>query len=113
MRCQQVIVRSFKTCGLTTNLDGTEDHEIPALKNLDIFEEIQERHMMYPAVNIGNEVNSIDESIDDISHYVQTVINVLLFNKYFLSQSLYDTSSYCFTTASVLLEDDKLKDFSS
>lgn len=63
-----VIIRSFKTCGLTTNLHGTDDHEIHAVKELNIFQELQERRKQYPTVNIESDVSS-GESNESVSEY--------------------------------------------
>ena len=55
-------MKSFKTCALTTNTDGSEDRKIKAVKELNIFDEHQEQRLHRVRYNIEDDVFS---STDD------------------------------------------------
>ena len=63
----ELIKKSFKVCGLTYNLDGSEDHDIHALKTLNMVPELQQHRDSAAEMNIENEVSSDDESFCDAS----------------------------------------------
>ena len=63
----ELIKKSFKVCGLTNNLDGSEDHDIHALKTLNMVPELQQHRDSAAEMNIENEVSSDDESFCDVS----------------------------------------------
>lgn len=62
-----LIQKSFKICGLTTNLDGSEDNDIHALKTLNMVQDIQRLRVSATPMDIENEVSSDDESCCDAS----------------------------------------------
>ena len=61
--CEDVIKRSFETCGLSVPLDGHGDCGIHAVKELDILSDLKNRRLSIPAMDIEDEVSSSDESL--------------------------------------------------
>ena len=59
-----LIKKSFKICGLTSNLDGSEDHDIHALKTLNMVPEMQQQRECASPMDIENDVSLGDESLE-------------------------------------------------
>lgn len=59
----ELIKKSFKVCGLTSKLDGSDDASIHALKELNLLSEYQEQRKAAPIRDIENEMESSDESL--------------------------------------------------
>ena len=57
--------KSLSKCGLTYNLEGLEDHDMHALKTLNMVPELQQHRDSAAEMNIENEVSSDDESFCD------------------------------------------------
>ena len=59
----ELIKRSFKICGLTNDLNGSDDHDIHALKTLKMIEvKMQRIRVSASEMDIENKVSSDDES---------------------------------------------------
>ena len=61
-----LIQKSFKICGLTTNIDGSEDNDIHALKTLNMVQDIQRLRVSATPMDI-EKVSFDDESCCDAS----------------------------------------------
>ena len=62
---KEVICKSFKSCGLTTSLDGSEDDQIHAVKELDILNDLQEKRGTHQPIDIEDDVSSSEATIGD------------------------------------------------
>jgi len=57
---REMIKKSFKVCGLNTQLGGSEDQEILAVKNLGLSAKLQERRINDSPMDIEDDVASSD-----------------------------------------------------
>ena len=60
---KDIIQKSFLASGLTTNLNGSDDCNIHAVKELDIGDYLENERHLNPAMDIEDDVSSSDESI--------------------------------------------------
>ena len=68
-KTKRIHSESFRLCGLTTPLDGSEDMDIHAIKQLDIFDQLRQCKKK-STFDIEDDATSSEESI------IQSVIEI-------------------------------------